>query len=563
VTGPFDKPDLAYKRDREIQVFLRDENTLVPDEVPETDPIAEFDGIKELIERAGAIVEDLEKAGAAFGVPIEEDYNEVRASHQRLSGDGRFITFAEFRAAVDERSKGKADLFKSAPTGNPFVDSRRVDRARLKRHIAPDKVGDNLFAQLLSFGSQGFILWAINGLLGAWKAPDTAKAVAGKIPPATELPAIFQQIVSSMIMMRFVNGVSEAAAEAVVGADFVTAGIDIKRAVGEAYRAPPPDSKSYEVYRASLAKADHEIVLEHCLDYAAEHIGEGFEAWWAYLGAREIHEESLRDYENGAPYRAGEIKISDPVKETLQARVAGGHQTLDKIGGGLGRTLRPHETCCLLRSVATYDLDFLESLQAIIRLASSIYSQQIRESWSWYLQLANHPWNVISRQMMRGIDLIFDQMVDKISKGFGIGEPLEGILRECTPMEELIDTAVLMLEYLERQFKEITSTVIDDLNEQTVSLGAGWDVTWQLRRGKELLRAIDALIEEKKRAQEEEVNEEAIDSIVGNIQGFLYEHRIPGYEVVEDFTGYTKDAVQWCRDLADWDKLKAKVGEVL
>ena len=228
---PFFTGPIPFGRIRTLDIF---KPPFVPERAKEVEINVNdlFVEVKSLAERAKGIKDKAAEAAAAFIIPIDDDENEVRAAHRRIfGGDGTAITFAQFRELADNRQDKWKEIWKYNDfKGYGNGDNRAIDRkkisSRLRRPADRDSIGD-----LSSFGSQPVIMWALNLLLGAQHASGHSAITSGKYPPGTETGGVLSQIIQSLIMMIYVQGLTNSALEAVTQLD------TIEESVQESFKA--------------------------------------------------------------------------------------------------------------------------------------------------------------------------------------------------------------------------------------------------------------------------------------------------------------------------------------
>ncbi len=560
---PLFKKDVEYTRTRDISVFVPDE------EAPEaTTPVEDaqqiYAELDEVINRAKASIDSLVPVAEAYSIPINPDENEVRAAHLQTDGDGESIKFQEFAKALQVLSDAQADYLDPTLDGLGIGDSRKVDRKKLgraKNDLDPDKAWED---DILDIGSQALILWALNGLSGMFHSTDHSTIVAGKLPPGTESGGIIQQIIMAMLMMKFVQGMSDNAIsnyETMVNTEAgnMDFGPIFKEFTERA--GTPPDSDAYRQFRASMYESNSMRLVNYSTNYISKHIGDGFESWWAYLVSRDLHEQGLRTHDAGDIYISGEQGMPPAHAGVVTQQTATSGAVLDAMGGTLGRTMGGPETCCFLRWLDLFKLDILVIMRQIIQMALYAMEFNAAQSFEWYKNLANYPWRVISQKALKALDTFFEKVMKQVLDAFDIEGELWKIIQACTPVNELMGSVLNMMEYIKSWYTDLIGAIGKEWGEYAISLGAGWETMFEIRRAKEILLALDQMIAFKQQLEESEsVSEDKLTGAISKVQGFMFEHHIPGTDTVQVAHDLTQEAVEWCRTLGDWDRIKSTIG---
>lgn len=644
----FEDKKSDYKKDRILSIFTPKVSGSKKDPEINTVVVEAFDEVVEVTDLLGQAIEQIEKHGEHLLVPIEDDDNEVRAAHLRQGGDGKFITFAQFKHAINVVKRSRADYaFNVDPRKNPGNVRRKRERNQITRNLKDyaDSGGgipnfDFSAMEMGGFGLQSLLMYGLNELLGSNHAQDHSNVVSGKYPPSTETGSVISQMIRGMIMSRMLHGMTE---QAMLGYskldDVKIEGADIESIVKEAWSKGPPTSKSFQLMRAGLAGSDHEILAHHCSQYTATHIGDGFETWWAYMSTRELHERGLRESNNARLYREGFLTGSEGREKPLFALADAGISALSNIQQLLGRDLNPRDACCLTRFLSGIDIDFLESLRVIIESSKALLEIQAQDSMSQTLTLMMSGMEMIRSYVVKMMDGVIDKVINEVIDFVNIDGDIADIIRKCTPVQELMTGVVDQMEFVKDWYEALLNQIMDDTEEFTRNQTEMFYNCDGILRAKGQLEAIDLIIKQKqgmieasssdsqmmatieelrslRKTYKIDVNvlEQVVKGmrqlnsssntredkrrIIDRIDGRMQAAGVSGYDraqltarltgiadtrddsklntainfaektisavgVDADFSGandFTREMVEWCRNLGDWDKMKGMFG---
>ena len=370
----FTKPgNIDYKRGRELSVFpLRD--IVLPQEDENIDAISVYDDLATLVDRAKIVKDDLAKVAEAFSIPISESEAEVRAAHIQLGGDGISIKFQEYMNAIEEHQERRGDYINEGYTGLGAGDMSKIRKKRYDRAIKKsvndgDSSIDGIFDKLSQYGSNAILLYLLGEQVSMYISPKTQQSVAGKYPPGTEVGSILAQIIQAIVVMKMLTGMTDDAISEYQNMDVFPDSIDFNSVMEQFKATSPPRSNAYSFYRAQMASSNHELILNYSTKYCTQNIGKGYESWLGYLTGRTTHEDALRSYHDGEPYRSGEQDLGAAHRDALMAKSKNGQAILDIVALGLGRSMDWGETCCLLRFLDMFTPNILRMMRAVVQMS--------------------------------------------------------------------------------------------------------------------------------------------------------------------------------------------------
>lgn len=499
-----------------------------PDELETNkEMLAALDEVDAMAATAGEVLKKIEDYADGLVVPIGESDNEVRGAHLRQGGDGKYITFAQFRFYVDQMKKDRADYaFNTDLEGHGFGDNRKIEKSRITRALENySGIGagtdTSWYEQVSGLGLQALLLWGMNELLGLFHSRDHSEVTSGKLPSGTEAGGLITQIVRAIIMMKFIHGMTEEAVEEYtqLGDADLGVGFDIGDAVKNAFNAGPPESRSYELFRAGLASNDYSLLTRHCAYWAGKHgVADGFETWFAYLSTREIHEKGLRESINGKLYRTGQLRGNSERASVLMKTANYGFSGIAEMQRILGGSMNPREACCFIRFVLAADIDFLQAIRTVIKMAIALLEAQAAAAFNWMVDLIMNPWNVIRSEVVRLVDGILEKVVEKVLDAFQADNEVWEIVRACTPVGELVKSVLDMIDYFKAWYKDLLRLLGDELEGWLNTSVKGWEIIWDIKKAKEQLRMLDRLIQEKQGMLQAGVPEGMVHGLIDEIR---------------------------------------------
>ena len=532
VKNLFDDFRKEIKRDRKISVF-KSRDAKVEKAPTNNEVVAAFDDVADMTQMMSEALSSVEDHAEALVVPIEDDDNEVRAAHLRQGGDGRFITFAQFQAAINETKRSQTDYaFNSQLRGQTFGDHRKVEQNRMTRGLQKAATDSGRgtsvdLGQLGGFGLQGLLLLGLNDLIGLNHAQDHSAVTSGKYPPGTEMGGVISQIIRALIMMKFLHGMTEKSArEYAEVSELTIPGVDIGALVKESFAAPPPTSRSFELMRAGLSTSDHELIARHSSSYAAQHIGDGFETWYAYLTTREMHERGLRESVNATRYRNGDFQGSHPRAMGLTKLANTGLGELAKIQRVLGKEMSSGDACCLTRFLLSIDMNFLEVARTIISMSIAVLEAQASQAFSQTIDLMINPLKSIRSEILGFLDGVMETVIDQVLDWSNLDGPIADIVRACTPVSELFTSVIDQVEWIQNWYTEMLKAFEDDTLSWEVTVDSGWETVLRVKEAKEQLQMILRMIDEREAMVEASLPESQILGLVEEIKGYRRAYNI-------------------------------------
>jgi len=311
-----------------------------------------------------------------------------------------------------------------------------------------------------------------------------------------------------------------------------------------------------------MASQNHELLMNYSVGYCAKNVGDGYESWLGYLGARTTHEDALRSYYDGAEYRSGDLELGEAHSELLNNKTAGGQAMLDMVALGLGRKMDWGETCCLLRFLDMFTPNVLEIMRSIIQMSIANLEWQCQQSFQWFLDVANHPWNVISEKLVKELDKLFEKIIEELLSAMEIDNATMEVLKACTPIGELMDFVLSAVVEIQSWYHNMIRNIGISIDKTFRNMTIGWQTTFKIRRAKELLLSIDELLEKAEIIGELREDDNLIAGVVGIVTGNTWSHDLPGSEDVSGVAGFTGNALDWCRKIGDWDYIRTQVGSL-
>ncbi len=561
----FTKPgDIDWKRERELSVFPARQLALPPKEdVVDSTPI--YQDLAALVDRSKVVRDDLAEVGEAFSIQIGEDDADVRAAHTQLGGDGISIKFQEYMDAIDEHQERRGDYLNEEFNGLSTGDMAKIKKKRYDRAVSKstDEQSDisGIFDQLAKYGSNAVLLYLLGEQIAMHTSPKTQQAVAGKYPPGTETGAILGQIIQAMVMIKMLTGMTDDAIDEYQNMEIFPEGIDFDGIMERFKKAPAPSSSAFGFYRAQSASANHELLLNYSVGYCTQHIGQGFESWLGYLTARTTHEDALRSYHSGNAYRTGAQTLGVAHSEALTTKSKNGQAILDMVSLGLGRGMDWGETCCLLRFLDMFTPNILEIMRTVIQMSVAQLNWQAQQSFQWFLDLANHPWAVISEELIRELDKFFEKIVGELLDTMEMDNAVYDVLKACTPVDELFNFMLSAIVDMKSWYHNLINNLGISIDKTFRGMMTGWEVTFKVRRAQELLMAIDELLEKADLIGQLSEDDNLLTGIVSKLEGAMWKHDVNGKEAMSATSRGLDTAIDWCRKIGDWDFISSQLSK--
>ncbi|RKZ12959.1 hypothetical protein DRQ53_14030, partial [bacterium] len=327
---------------------------------------------------------------------------------------------------------------------------------------------------------------------------------------------------------KFLHGMTEEAVDEYIKmGNIQVEGVDVGSQIKEAFNSEPPRSRSFDLMRAGLASSDHELISRHSVGYAASHIDDGFETWYAYLTTRELHERGLRETHSAKLYRQGRLRGSDKRADGLTKLASVGISGIARMQDVLSTKMNPADACCLTRFLLAVDVNWLEQIRVIIAMALALLESLAAAAFGATLDLMMTPWAMIRSEVTRLIDGILDRVVAEIVEAFDIDSEVWDVIKACTPVSELIQSVLDQIEWIKRWYREMLEFMDAEVEGFLKSQMHGWETIYGIKKAKEQLRVLDRIIQEKQAMLEAELPEQQIFGIIEEIKGYRATYDIP------------------------------------
>ena len=314
-----------------------------------------------------------------------------------------------------------------------------------------------------------------------------------------------------------------------------------------------------------MRDSDQDTITNYSVGYIAKNVGRGYESWWAYMTARDTEEQALRSYYSGKTLRDGTVNMLPDHKNVVMSQVNMGTGVLDRMVRVMRSTRGPSETCCFLRFLDAIDLSILENIVGFLELSTSMREANIHAAYEEYMKLANHPWNVISGEVLSLLDEFFDEVAKDVLSIIDLESEGMKIAKACIPIDELIGSVLDVIEYTKTWYRQMIAAIGENVNSTAATMAVGWDEALNIKKSKESTEALKKMIEYKKTAEETDpIEDNRLNAMIAELQGVAYAKQLEGVgDTIGVANDFTRSMVEACRSLGDWDKVKESAAKAL
>lgn len=536
MTDPFyfGPPELRPKRVlTELPLSERPEHVDPPNQVRPEDITRLFDGFAFEINRATALINEVEPRAKRLFVPVDPDAVQVRAALRRKipGSNGDQIPFDLYKDLLDFRVKTARKL--KIEVVSELTGDLLTDGAKIKKYLRTGQKGMSSWDEFLLTMEQ-FTLWfLLNQLLGTFSSVEHQEVCAAKSPPGTEIGPITLRQAIAMAAMMLILGMRE---------DHVILAVS---APADALKIPPVDiiNRARRLSQSDLHRevteivgaSDHQIII----DYADQYVGRnpvGYEDWIAYRDLRHIREYTVTTYVHSHQYSKEYNTLLDysfegihttPIADGGNAFINGAlgiprrgttveysgindmppahyvalanqlamiDKNISSIAGVLTSGFSLDLLCCVGRFLGKNDIHRLRKIRTVLQAAynfSSAKSIQI-----------NSPGNVldfavyaIQQEVIAFAQRYFDKVLNDILKWTSeTNDETWQDLFACPLIEDL------MLQILGAigRFRDEIFKMIDQFIGQSYTFGEGvqqrWGLIYDARRIRTLISIIDGIL---------------------------------------------------------------------
>jgi len=532
VPEPFYRPDQEPPKRRRINEVSRaplpPERTAPPEE---TDADRVFNKFAQVANKAKALADQVEREAKKFTVPVAPTAVEVRAAVTRkdqFNSQGNIITFDLYKdaLAVNEARRnalGLESLFDM--TGHALTDSKIFQDA-VAQADNPELDGQ----QLAMFGSQVLILFALNQILGPYKAMDTQELTAAKLPPGTDIPGMLRQTIVGLVMQLVIAGIQDTAIEGFLKQTNASAltGLTSEDIMDRARSGTHNLDETQELVVKKLGESDYELILDYVSNYISRAADPGYEHWLAYADARRIRQTAMSSWRGGPQYSMKQamaraqssgsedgFDIASAVDKSLRGAVEnsvltvapeymcsleeqadGLDESLDMIGQVVATRFTRDAICCFVRYAGSIDPKTIKALRAALRVLLSIQGKIASLSVS---ELFANIGDFIEEELKIQLRDMANRFLDK---AFG---PVEDFLYSpddaewerlfaCPLVLDMVNLLIRLSVELRLNVRDLVDNFVFDFRQGKLNLRDRWTVMYTGKKLRLILLVLDQVL---------------------------------------------------------------------
>ena len=485
MAGPRERPDLGFKRDREVT--LREDLAPAPEITAEE--MSEED-LKELLDmgagvksKAERIYEEAAARATRLFIPVPPMLADVRQAVGRIdpaTPDGSRISFELYITSIRETSstmsRDEVLEFVGKLTGNSTVDN----------HIVAGATGRGEDEGLtLGWVAHLAILFLASRLMAGFTS--TTAASSTKTPDPVGVGANWAIMLALMYLLhksegafdKLVDGLDDDMKDSMNAAGLDMEGIQEQ---AEQMAAEIGDMEGRNIHHDLWEKPDWELTREYSEDFIANTSDFGYENWMLAADSSDIVRDLDNSLNEGAKWLAnsplGLLMPADTFK-MLDCKVKGNNTTLDMAATFLKSGYSADMVCCLLLYLGSdsFDTKALKTmrnmlvllqrginldLKSLIKKLNSKFKQRLKKG---LLEPIFHEirsyFKKVGKRMLKWMDPAQHRNERKWKMLFA-----------CTPIDEMVEYLYKALESLEKLIIDLIKTLWDDIQLSHVNYRA-------------------------------------------------------------------------------------------
>lgn len=516
-----------FKRDRSLTESTLISSQIRVDETNERPPITDeslrelFDGFAFQINRATALIKEIEKQRRNNFVPVDVDATRARAAVRRQDqgADGSQISFDLYKAMIDAQIKASRNVsyeIVGELSGELLTDSKKIER-----YMKNGGKGLSTWEEFLLYADQWLILFLLDRLTTQFQCQQHKECTVGKTPVGTEDPAILQRNAISVAAMLLILGMREQ--------DVLVA---LDRA-GNALNIPPVDllNRARRLERTDLEEAltsmvgadDPATIIAYTENYISRH-PEGYDDWLAYGDLKRLREDAAVTYVHAHEYsrehavlleyssksvdrqpdigffgQLAGLKVVRPMTgnhlEALTSKLAGIDLGISSIAGSLTFSFAMDFLCCIARFFGKQDIKLLKKIRSLLRVAYAGVTGSINTSMLQPTDILATATQAILQRMINFIEEMFDKVVGDITKWVdGKSDEVWGNLFECPLIADLIGYITDAISRLRSVMFNVISKYAGNISSTYQGMFRRWGSVADARRLSTILNILDAII---------------------------------------------------------------------
>jgi len=447
-------PDFDYYRERKIDL---EDKSVVPGAtkapaVSKEMTAALYGNMGKVLSKVDRLLDEIKK-NAPPRIPVHEQAVEVRLALRNLypGQPADYITYLQYLDCIEYENK----FYNFDPTkvidlltGDPSIDSRLLSQTMQESGtgMKPD--------EWMLLGGHFAFLMVLNRILQTFQAPNTQKAVAGKMPPGTETAATLVQVLIGLAAILLQTAITEKEAakslESTFGEFLSTVGTSADSIVESAKNQPPDTlmsnySQSREgEYRANIKQYSDIYVINN----------PGYETWVASDDVHEIREDlraSVREEKN---YATNLYNMGSEIYRVSLCGLDRSNDRINKIAAVLSHKYTKDMLCCFARFIVAIPTEWLKMLRVMLSMYAKGISLDLGAAYNAGIGAMNAK---LERQFLEPVMHMIDNFFrEQREKALSLLDPdshsdPEAIrtLFLCTPIEEMFTYVLSALQKLQ------------------------------------------------------------------------------------------------------------------
>lgn len=494
----------------------------VPDmQVSQEEVTSLFDGFAFQINRATALIKELEKKRKNEFVPVDKDASRVQSAVRRRDqgSTGLQISFDLYKNMIDAQIKAARNVsfeIVGELSGELVTDAKKIDR-----YLKSGGKGLSTWEEFLLYADQWLILFMLDRLTTQFQCQQHKEVSVAKQPPGSEDPPILLRNAISVGAMMLILGMREQ---------------DILVALGEAGNAlniPPVDllNRARRLEKSDLDRAltemvgadDPSAIISYVENYISRH-SEGYDDWIAYADLKRLREDASVTYIHAHEYSQAHSVLLDysyqsvhqeptvgffgqlagvrvtrpltgPHYEALRNKLAGIDLGVSSIVGTMTYGFAMDVLCCLARFFGKQDIAILKKIRTLLRVMSSGINGNINTSMLSPLSLMDTVVQATLQKLIGFVEKIFDRAALDVNKWInGKSDKAWDALYECPLIGDLIAYIVDATARLRNVMFNMVTKYAGNISDVYQGMYRRWGSISDARRIGTVLRILDDVI---------------------------------------------------------------------
>ena len=450
-------PEFNYQRERKLNLPpTAGEPTVAPVEPEVTAEMTQelFRQLEGVIGKNNTLLAEIKRT-TPTRIPVHPSAATVRTALRILyPGQSEdFISFDQYLESldfVDKETNIDPIRLNSAMTGDGPVDSRLVSEAVLSQ-------GTELSTEeLLVMSGQIALLSIANKMMQTWQSSNTQQAVAGKMPPATEVASTATQLAVGIATILAQGIINKEDARSALKASFKdsVSSANIDSAVDDA-AAQQPDPVM-EGYLKTKNAENYEYIREYTQSHVTNTDDPGYEGW---IAAEEAHttrgnlQSSSNQADKYLTSAGAPIAMVPEMYKLIACKTNSANSRTDKLAAILSSKYTKDLLCCFTRFVGAIPTDQLKLMEVVLKIAANGISLDLGAAAAAVYDRAN---SLLEQRVLEPILHTVNQFFSRAAtKILALIDPSEysdpsivDTIFICTPIEELFKYVLSALEKL-------------------------------------------------------------------------------------------------------------------